>query len=242
MPRPPAKKAAQIKTFKAWSFTRYNDHRMCPLFAKLKHLDKMPTPKSPAMERGAAIAQASEDFLRGRTKKLHPDLHTFKDEYRFYVKQKNLIVEDNWGFDKNWNPVRWDDWNNCVLRVKIDVGYIDLKDNELHIRDGKSGKFRPEKNEEYMLQLELYSAAGIAMYPNVSRVIPRLNYTDLGITFPDGEKTPDVIYTAKEARALQTTWDKRVKPLLNDVRFPPKPGRHCGWCPFRASAGGPCKY
>lgn len=229
-------------TFTAWSFTRYNDWRTCPLFAKLKHLDKLPTPKSPAMERGAMIAKASEDYLLKRTSRLIPELQSFKAEYQFYRKQKNLVVEENWGFDANWNPVAWDDWNNCKLRVKIDVGYLDLKDNELHIRDGKSGKFREEKNEEYMLQLELYTAAGIAMYPDVKYVIPRLNYTDLGITYPDGTKVPDVVYTADEARALQKTWDRRVKPLFAEKRFAPRPGNGCRWCPFSKAKGGPCKF
>lgn len=229
-------------TLTSWSFTRYNDWRTCPLFAKLKHIDKLPTPKHPAMERGAMIAKASEDYLKKKTNKLIPELQSFREEYKFYRKQRNLIVEDNWGFDVKWNPVPWNDWERCTLRVKIDVGYVDVADNELHIRDGKSGKFRENKNEEYMLQLELYTAAGVAMYPHVKHIIPRLNYTDLGITYPDGERVPDIVYTNDQAKALQKTWDKRVKPYFAEKRFAPRPGAGCQWCPFAKKAGGPCKY
>lgn len=242
MPRPPKASAAKPKVMTSWSFTRWSDHDKCPLFAKLKHLDKVPEPKSDAMLRGAAVAKASEDYLLGKTKKLIPELQTFTDEYKFYKSQKNLMVEENWGFSRSWEPVDYFDWNNCALRVKIDIAYLDIVDNELHIRDGKTGKFREEDNAKYMLQLDLYTAAGIAKYPKVKWVVPRLNYTDLGITFPDGDKYPDIVYSAEEARQKQKEWDKRIIPMFKDTRFPPRPGNHCRWCPFSKAKGGTCKF
>lgn len=234
---------AYIQThFKAWSYTRYADHKQCPYFAQQKHLAKVQFPKSAAMERGARIAAGSEAYLKKQTNKLIPELKSFKDEYAFYRAQKNLIVEENWGFTKDWKPCAWDDWNNCTLRVKIDVGYICVEDNELHIRDGKSGKFYEDGAVKYMEQLELYTAAGIAMFPQVKWVVPRLNYTDLGITYPDGEKVPDIIVAAKDAAKLQSVWDKRIKPLMADRKFAPRPGRYCQWCPLSKSKGGTCKY
>lgn len=239
MPKPAAMKTPELKS---WSFTRYADYEKCPLFFQQTHLLKIKEEKNDAMLRGQKIAQASEDYLKGKTKKLAPELKTFEDEYKFYRTQKNLIVEENWGFDRQWNPVKWDDWKNCFLRVKIDIAYVDLKDNELHIRDGKTGKYRPYENAKYMQQLELYSAAGVAMFPRIGTITPRLNYTDLGITYPDGNKSPDVVYTAKEAKALQKDWDKRIVPMFNDRRFAPRPGQYCQWCQFRKSVGGICKY
>jgi RecB family exonuclease len=227
---------------KSWSFSRYDDWCKCPLFYKFTALDKLAAQeKSPAMLRGQAVSKASEDYLLKRTKKLAPELASFTEEYEFYQAQRNLIVEAPWGFTRSWEPCKWDDWNNCWGRAKIDVGYVCLQDNELHIRDGKTGKFRARDNGKYMLQMELYAAVGIAYYPSVDRIIPRLNYTDLGITYP-GVDEDDIVYTAKEARLLQKTWDKRVAPMFADTRFNPKPGPYCEWCQFSKSKGGPCKY
>lgn len=236
-PTAPARRTA--KTIKSWSFTRWNDWYRCPAYAKYKHLDKLPEPKSDAMLRGQKIAQGSEDYLLKRTTRLIPELRTFKDHYKFYREQPSLVAEENWGFDKDWNPVPWDDWNNCVLRVKIDIGYQFLEDNSFNVRDGKSGKFNEHKNEEYLLQLDLYAAAGIARYPAVSEVSTQLLYTDLGITYPEEEPK---IYTAKQALAAQKQWDKRVKPMFADRTFAPRPGKYCGWCPYSKAKGGPCAY
>lgn len=228
------------RQFTSWSFTRYNDWRRCPAFAKYKHLDKLDEgPKNEAMQRGADIAKASEDYLKGVLKRLPKELQTFKDHYAFFRKQKTLVVEENWGFDANWNPVAWNDWNNCRLRVKIDIGYQYLEDNSFNIRDGKTGKFNDFKNEEYLLQLELYAAAGVAMYPTVDELTTQLLYTDLGITFP---KEDPQVWSRKEALAAQKKWDKRIKPMFADRTFAPRPGKYCQWCPFRSSNNGPCRY
>lgn len=243
MPQPKLKtykpKTATAKRIKSWSFTRFNDWNRCPAYAKFKHLDKIPEPKNDAMKRGAAIAEASEDYLLKRTNRLAKELQTFKDHYKFYRAQPSLVAEESWGFDVNWNPVPWDDWNNCVLRVKVDIGYAFLEDNSFNVRDGKSGKFNEYKNEEYKLQLDLYAAASIARYPDSKIVTAQLLYTDLGITYPDEEP---IVYTAKEAIAAQKQWDKRVKPMFNDKTFAPRPGKYCSWCPFSKSKGGPCKF
>lgn len=233
------KPKAGVKQIKSWSFTRFSDWNRCPAFAKYKHLDKLPEPKSPAMQRGADIAKASEDYLLKRTNRLAKELSTFKDHYKFYRSQKSLVAEENWGFDAQWNPVPWDDWNNCVLRVKIDIGYQFVEDNSFNIRDGKSGKFNEYKNAEYELQLNLYAAAGIARYPDSKEITTQLLYTDLGITYPAEEPQ---VYTAKQAKAAQKEWDKRVKPMFAARTFPPRPGKYCQWCPFSAAKGGPCVY
>lgn len=225
--------------FTAWSYTRYSDHKKCPLFAKLKHLDKVPEgEKSPAMIRGGEIAKKSEDFLKGKLRAVPAELKSFAEDYRWFKQQPNLFVEETWGFNNSWSPVAWNDWNNCWLRVKIDVGYHSLKANVIVIRDGKTGKFRERDKDGYMLQLELYAAGAIVMAPNAKMVDVALMYTDLGIQYPDTPHT----YTAKEALALQKTWDKRVKPLFNDTKFPPRPGDYCQWCPYSKAKGGPCKF
>ncbi len=108
----------------------------------------------------------------------------------------------------------------------------------LHIRDNKTGKFREEKAEEYMQQLELYGVAGLTMLPTVNKVTTQLLYSDLGIIHPDAP----AIFTPDQLLGLQKTWVKRVKPMMNDTRFSPKPSRVCSYCDFSKKKGGPCRY
>lgn len=228
-----------IKTearFKSWSYTRWSDWNRCPAYAKYKHIDKRPEPKNEAMQRGADIAKAGEDYLTKRTPKLHPELAPVKQEFARLRKIKGLIVESQWGLTAEWEPVDYFDWDRCKLRSKIDVGYI--ANNILEFTDNKTGKFREEQAEGYELQLDLYVAAGIAIYPQLDGIRPRLLYTDLNMQYPQQPK----IVTAVEARKKQKEWDKRFKPMIMERRWAPRPGNYCRWCPYRKAVGGPCKY
>ncbi len=230
---------SQPKKFTAWSFSRFAQHRKCPAQAKYKHLDKLPEPQHPAAARGEDIGKRTEAYLKKQTAKMPVEITSLKAEFQMLRKQKGLFVEEMWGFDKNWSPVAWNDWNNCWLRVKIDVGFNDIKLNQLDIRDNKSGKYKPEDNDSYMEQLSLYAAAGVAQFPATNRAIVSLQYTDHGIIFPTKGA---LVYTAKQAKALQKDWTRKAQPMLNDTRFAPRPGDHCRWCPYSKSKGGPCRY
>lgn len=225
--------------FTSWSFSRYADYRKCPLRAKLKHLDKIPEPQNPAAARGQDIGERLDKYLKRQTPTLPVECKPLKAEYAFLRKQKNNFVEEMWGFNQDWEVVPWNDWNNCWLRVKVDVGYQDLKENILHVIDNKTGKYKPEEQSAYTEQLELYTVAGIVMFPTANEVHTRLYYSDHGIQHPiEGP----MIYSAKDAVKLRKTWTKRVQPMFNDTRFAPLPGRHCSWCPYSKNKGGQCKY
>lgn len=154
-------------------------------------------------------------------------------------KQKDMFCEENWGFSKTWQVVDYFDWNNCWLRVKVDVGWGHLsKDNIVHLRDNKTGKFSEYEVEKYMEQLNLYAAAGAARFPHVEEFHVQLWFTDLGVAYPEQPK----VITRKEALALQKRFTKQVQPMFNDERFDPTPNNKCRWCHFRADNGGPCKF
>lgn len=236
----PARKTTRAtpKTMKSWSASRFADYDQCPAKAKFKHIDKLKEPENEAMARGVELAKASEDYLTKQVRTLHKELKPMAPQFKFLRDQKNLFVEENWGFDKDWNAVDYFDWNNCELRVKVDAGYVDLKRNVLIIVDNKSGKYNERKFDDYENQLEIYTAAGIVRYPYVKAVEPRLHYTDHNIVHPQ----PIVSYTAAEAVALQKKWTLKVRPLLRDTRFAPNPGVYCRWCHYRKSNGGPCRF
>jgi hypothetical protein len=236
----------QPRQFKSWSNSRWNDYSQCPLRAKLKHLDKLPEPKSPQMDRGIFIAKQEEDYFLGKVSKIPPDIHKdLHPEFRRIKKvgQKRLLVEQNWGFDKNWKQVDYFDWDNCWLRVKVDVGYTDgtkvhLYDNKTGGVDKSTGGLRLSDREKYEEQLDLYRAAGIAQFPDATEFHTKLIYTDIGITFP----ATAMVSSAADALKAQKAWSKKVVPMFADKRFLPRPGFYCRWCHYRKANGGPCKY
>ena len=84
-PKPAAKTAAIVtpkklaltkvaKAVTSWSFSRYGDYKKCPLAFKLKHIDKIQEPKSPAMQRGIDIHNLAEAYVVGKLAKLPPEL------------------------------------------------------------------------------------------------------------------------------------------------------------------------
>jgi PD-(D/E)XK nuclease superfamily protein len=248
--------ALPIKQFTSWSYSRYHDYTECPLRASLKHLHKLRTPemiqkeldaKQPGapenpLQRGERIAKEAAQFLTKKVKKVPMDLMSVAKEYRELVKAGNLSVEQSWGFTKDWKPCSPTDWNNCWMRVQIDVCHIEEVKKHgdiLHITDNKSGRFDDRKNEEYQQQLELYGAAGLARMPTVIEATARLLYSDLGMSFPTGHP---MRWRVDELPTLKATWNKRVKPMFNDTRFAPRPGPQCRYCDFAKARNGPCMY
>lgn len=230
---------------KSWSFSRWNEYRGCPAKFKYKALDKLPEPPSPAMERGTAIHKLAEDYTNGKLRTLPAELKLFKDEFKALRGQKVKMVEEQWAFKSDWSLTKWNDWSGCWLRVKLDVAYINAEHNALVPIDHKTGKFRDEKNDEYLLQLDLYGVAGFAQVPTVDVVSPRLWYIDQGRVFPDpdaNDAEEEIEYFPKDIKLMRKKWEDRVKPMFMDRTFKPTPGDACRFCHFRKSNGGPCKY
>lgn len=237
----PSSKTAVVKS---WSFSRWNDYRMCPARFKYKHLDKLAEPPSPAMDRGSAIHKLAEDYTKGTLRTLPKDLELFKEGFAKLRKEKVKMVEEQWAFTRDWQVTQWNNWSDCWLRVKLDVAYINVEHNALVPIDHKTGKFRDQKNEEYLLQLDLYGVAGFAQVPTVDVVSPRLWYLDHGRIYPDPEQDePEIEYFKKDEKDLRKTWMARVEPMFADRTFKPTPSADaCRFCHYRKANNGPCKY
>lgn len=259
------------KKFTSWSNSRWNDYAQCPARAHYKHIQKLPEPKSPHMDRGIEIAKIGEQFFKGEIKTLpvwpkpgkvespihqdpalwpkwdgkvanakknglaiHPNIVPLWKDAK---KQPDLMVEENWGFRKDWSVTDYFDWNGCWLRIKVDVGW-GFHGTVVHLCDNKTGKFSEYEVEKYMEQLRLYAAGGAARFPHVEQFYVQLLFTDLGIVYPE---TPMLI-TRAEALKLQKKFSKQVQPMFNDTRFDPTPNSKCRWCHYRKENGGPCKF
>lgn len=230
---------------KSWSFSRWNEYRACPAKFKYKAIDKLTEPPSPAMERGTAIHKLAEDYTLGKLRTLPAELKLFKDQFKRLRDQKVKMVEEQWAFKRDWTLTKWNDWSDCWLRVKLDVAYINPEHNALVPIDHKTGKFRAEKNEEYVLQLDLYGTAGFAQVPTVDVISPRLWYIDQGRVYPDpdvNDEEEEIEFFPKDAKIMRKKWEDRVKPMFMDRTFKPTPGAACTYCHFKKANGGPCKY
>lgn len=228
----------------SWSFSRWMDYRTCPAKFKYKHLDKLPEPPSPAMARGIEIHKKAEDYTNGKLRTLPTELSKFKAEFKKLREQKIKHVEEQWAFKSDWSLTRWNDWTGCWLRVKLDVAYINIEHNAIVPIDHKTGSFRPEKNDEYMLQCELYGVAGLTQIEEVDVASPRLWYIDHGRVYPDPEQDePELEYFRKDLKSGKKQWEDRVAPMFKDRNFRPTPSeRGCRFCHYRKANGGPCKY
>lgn len=217
-----------VKKLTSWSYSRYACYTECPAKAKYKFIDKLQEPPAPAMERGNVIHKLAEKFVLGEIKKLPVELVKFKDQFA-ELKKSKATVEQTWAFRSDWSETMWNDWQGCQVRVKTDAHCIE--DDTLYVIDHKTGKLR----DGYDTQLSLYAGAGMLKYPHIKEVNTQMWFLDSGDVV---EKT----YKATDRKAILGDWDKRVKPLLNDTRFAPKPGNACRFCKFSKSKGGPCKF
>ena len=166
---------------------------------------------------------------------IHPGI---APELKAAKKRKDLFCEENWGFDKNWLVVDYFDWNNCHLRIKVDVGWGAQTGEVVNLRDNKSGKYNEYEIEKYMEQLRLYAAGGAARFPHATEFHVQLWFTDLGVAYPE----QPLVISRDEALKLQKKFTKQVQPMFNDTRFDPTPNNGCRFCHYRKSNGGPCKY
>lgn len=217
------------KQLTAVSFSRLKDYRTCPQKAWYKHGERMKEPGNAAMENGIKVHKLAEDFAGMSKKDKCPiELKKFEKHFR-ELQNTDVLVEERVAFNKDWVVASFFD-KSVYVRVVWDASYK-LTEQKMIIIDHKTGKIYPDHVE----QLSLYALAGFLIEPEVEEVDVQLWYLDIG------ELTTKTYYR-KDVAKLQKEWDKQFKPMTKDRSFRPTPGRHCGWCHFRRSNGGPCAH
>lgn len=213
------------------SFSRLQVFEECKFRAKLQYIDRIPDPKPKvAADRGTMIHQLGEDFACGKLNEFPNELRHFSDEFyqlRALYPTGCVELEGDWGFDKNWKPVPW---NQAWLRMKIDA-LIFMDHDEALVVDYKTGKkFGNEiKHGDQCLN---YAAAVVAKHPEIQLVHTELWYLD------QNELTYNR-YTKSKCEAALARYDKRHKAVTEATRFPPNPNIHsCKWCPYKPEPAG----
>ena len=214
----------------AVGFSKLDCFRECPQKFKFQFIDKLPQPSSPALERGSALHDACETYVRGWSKELPESLERWKEGLDYLISMK-AVPELAWGFDKDWNLLpNWLD-KSCWLRVKLDV-YFFLDEETLVVIDYKSGKYRVPSQE----QNELYAISGHAAFPHVKKVITAYWFLD------QTEAPYETTYMADHLVLLRKKYEDYFAPLFEEEEWAPTPSRNCRWCSYAKHNGGKCEY
>jgi CRISPR/Cas system-associated exonuclease Cas4 (RecB family) len=228
----------------AWSYSRFSDYQQCPLKFKLKHIDKIKEPGSPAMQRGSDIHKQGENYLLSKGKAKVPEAYVHFASEMKQLKTLDPLVEQQWGFTKAWQPATSSGrdqhgWfaHDTYLRIVTDVSVV-YDDNTADIIDFKTGKMYGTNQD----QMDLFSTGPFMKFPNLELVTTRLWYLDIPDPANDGSNTVVQEFTRDDFERIKKEWDKRIRPMFMDKKFPPKPNPKCRWCHFRKENGGPCKY
>ena len=218
---------------KAWSVSSIQHFEDCQYRVYLSKVKKCPEPKADAMERGSMIHECLEKFVMGEADEdiLGP-VKFFKDEakrFRDGYNEGNVIVEDDWAYNTNWEPTGWvadDTW----CRMKLDIMVME-DESSAEINDWKTGKKYPMKAG---FQGMVYAVGAFKRFPKLEFIKTRFLYVDKGDKF---EKA----YTRERCKSLTERINLRALALTTAQIFKPKPAKwNCRFCPHRET--GNCPY
>ena len=224
------------KGVKAWSWSVLQQYETCPKQTYYSKIEKVQVPKAAALEKGIKIHAELEEALKDHSLPC-PELAMPVEVELERLRMNGAVPELEAAFDKDWNPCDWFS-PKCWLRVKIDAIVPPVIDDEhptATLVDWKSGKVKQD-HTDYDDQLELYQLIALLIYPTAERAESSLIFLEHGVVL-EGEHP----MTRDQIPAMKEKWEKRVKPLLNDNIFAPRPSAFaCKWCDLGKAAG--CEY
>lgn len=206
-----------------WSYSAWSTFNKCKLQYKLKHLDKIQTPPSPALTEGLRVHKIAEQYLLGNISGFPDELQTFKEKFQM-LKEYGVATETDLAVTKDWEPTTWDSWNDVWCRGKDDADIYDSNDDELLIIDFKTGGNYPEHKE----QTDLYITLGFAHY-DVKQIRVQNWYLNTG------ERDHEMVATLKQWPAKKKKWAKRAGEMESCKKFKASKGASCcNWCPYNS--------
>lgn len=221
------------RIIKAASYSRLKDYEKCPWQLWLKagekrsqeHMDRS------AADRGTMVHDACELYVKGEgdfIKEMAKFAEYFED-LKLRYQRGEVLVEEDWGFDQDWQPTGW--WDDDVkVRMKLD-NFIKQGDVAGIATDYKTGK-KFGNEISHSQQGQLYAIGALLRFP-------KLEYVDVEFIYLDhGLKSKPKRYTRSKAMKLLGSWQERFQRLFDDREFKPKPNKiNCKWCPFGPQNG-----
>ena len=225
-----------LKQLKSWSYSTWKTYGTCPRKIKLGKIDGIREPGSAAMDRGNAIHQEAEDFVRFKQpmSKLPESCVLYKKEFAKLIKH-DAVPEQEVAFDQNWNEVPYKS-NTAWVRAKIDVYYKEVGRKgqvKATVIDYKTGKVYEDNKK----QLSFYALLTFLLHPEVDIVNVELWYLDQG-----PQHTHRDSYERGELEDMKRAWTDAPAQLLHDTIFAPRPGWYCKFCFYSANKNGNCEF
>lgn len=215
----------------SWSFSKLQDFEKCKLYAKLKHLDRVPEPERElrpgqtehANDRGSRIHDAAEHFVDG-TGPMIQELRKFEVEFgqmRHLYQQGRVSLEGEWGMSRDWEPAPW---KTAWERLKLDA-LVHISEVEAIAIDYKSGK-KFGNEVKHAEQLQLYQLNTFLRYPKLEVVHTELWYLDV-------DDLTSATYTRTQGLRFKPNFDRRGSALTSCTAWPANPNIHsCRWCMY----------
>ena len=235
-----------MKDITAWSFSRLKDFEQCPLRVYKKYVEKLSDDHMDrkAADRGTMVHNACEEFVGGSGSFIK-EMAKFRDYFgalrtRYQDNPDDVILEENWGFDSDWQTCGWFD-KEVWCRMKLDNCIINHRNDDgdpitATPTDYKTGK-KYGNEVSHGQQGQLYALGTFLRYPTIEVVDVELVYLDQG-------QTTKRTYTREKAMKFLPTWTSRGKRMTEATDYPPKPNKMtCMWCAFGPQHGdGSCDW
>lgn len=212
-----------------WSFSRLQVYESCPKRAQLAYDERLPEIKRPdgnkAAKRGNRLHEAGEDFIKGKTDVLIPELMNFEEEFRHAqnIPEGSYSSEQVWYFDDQWVPVATA--QNAWVTLIIDL-LVWIHEYEGVVIDFKSGK-RYGNEIKHGQQVQLYQLCTFLRYPETEKVTTEIWYLDKNELYKQS-------YMRKQGLRFLNNFHTRGMKLTTDSKFKANPSQYsCRFCPYR---------
>lgn len=209
---------------KILSKSQANLFLQCPYKWKKVYLDKISSIPSPAQARGISIHKKIEKFYKNL--QLDIDLKHFLN---FELKRiKDMIKKGK--FDKKYfYPIFQElKMKNEELGLKgiCDAVFINPNDDKLIIIDWKTGKYYPDKFDDYRFELAVYAE----LLKHSGKVDESPAYW--GIYFSDQDK---LFFEKIDDAHIKKMYDTmhQVRKGIESGEYKPKRNEWCYWCQFK---------
>jgi CRISPR/Cas system-associated exonuclease Cas4 (RecB family) len=223
------------RTIGAGSFSRLKDYEQCPHRAFLLYVERRPKPAqldNTHADEGQRIHKLGEDYIKGISNEFPDEFRKVEEQlesYRSAFREGLVEVEQDWGFDPQWQPCDWFA-DQIWLRIKCDVVHH-IESTYFEVCDWKSGKSFG-KEVEHASQGQLYAIAAFARYPDLEGVRTKFTYTKEG-------KSRVREYVRNDMPNLMKSWDERLTRMTGATIFPARPNKSkCRFCPYAPTEQG----
>lgn len=231
---PPVVPVAEWPRQKAWSYSAVTSHAKCPKQFRIRRIDKVPEPPSPAMDRGLTIHNDLATYISTGELPENADVALYAPWFPFlnHLREQGAEAELQVAFNHNWIRCEWfggDAW----LRVVFDALVWDEATMRVTVVEHKTGKRYPE----HARQMRLYCFAAMKLYPEARDARCVISYIDEGPA-----RQPDLVMQRSNMEELEREFREFSQELLTDTLYPARPGFHCRWCAYAKSKGGLCEH